>query len=724
MFTFASRRPLGAALMLLVAVLGACAPNETPTAPGSPTPGTPPRVPVAGGLPTEGYAVPGELRQGFVLDRVGRPFSLTYEVHDGKAIWQGDIVLGQANEISTTAAAARPYVRTAAAVRAAPGGPQPTIIIDGDNFRWPGGVLPYEIEAGLANQARITNAIKLIEETTGGVTIVPRSGEADYIKFVTAAGCSSVVGRQGGEQTVSVGTACLAPSLAHELLHALGMDHEQSRCDRDSYVEILFDHVQDGKAFNFDKLCDGYKDLGDIYDFGSLMHYSVNAFSKDGFATMQLRPGVTYSGVIGQREALSLLDAFTVNFLYGKFNKPPVPMIGPLAASYTEGTPVPFDATGSTDADDKVLTYRWNFGDDSCRVFPEPAECTAAKPNHVYAKDGGYKVGLFVWDGYEEEATETFVTITNGKPIVFITGGGPTTTEGSAFTATGFFQDPGDDAWSATVNYGDGGATVPLALTGSGNDFDLSHTYADNGSYTITVSVKDDDETGTNTRIVTVVNALPIVSAGADQTFTSGQTFTLAGTFSDDGVNDSPWNWSIDWGVGPATTGVKTSQGAIGASRRVCAAGTFNVLLTVTDKDGGVGSDAAQFTVGYVVVSVDITPSNTPNSVSLKNKGSLPVVILSSATFDARAIDIASVRLGNEVGVDTEAEKQKGKYVTRTDDINGDGRLDLIVSFSVPQLVASGDLTAATTSLVIRGFQGASDSCVNFRGSGPVRVVS
>src|SRR5688572_26815635 len=196
-FTLTHRRPLGAALTLLVAALGACAPTEAPTAPASPLPGAPPRVPGTAGSHTEGYSARGEVRHGFVLDRAGQPMRVTYEVHDGKAIWQGDIVLGQANEISTTSAAARPFVRTAAAMRAAPGGAQPTIIIDGDGFRWPGGVLPYEIEAGLADQTRITDAIKLIEETTGGVTIVPRSGQADYIKFVTASGCSADVGRRG-----------------------------------------------------------------------------------------------------------------------------------------------------------------------------------------------------------------------------------------------------------------------------------------------------------------------------------------------------------------------------------------------------------------------------------------------------------------------------------------------------------------------------------------------
>ena len=362
-----------------------------------------------------------------------------------------------------------------------------------------------------------------------------------------------------------------------------------------------------------------------------MMHYPLDAFSSNEQNTIRLRPGVTYDGVIGQRDALSVLDRFTINFLYGLNNIPPVPRIGPLADSYDEGAEVPFDATGSTDADDKVLTYSWNFGDGSCFAFPQPADCTQAKPKHRYANDGGYKVGLFVFDGYEEEATE---------------------------------------------------------------------------------------------RVVTIRNVPPSVNAGADQTIASGQTFNLAGSFSDPGVNDAPWGWSVAWGFGSPTTGSTNTQGAIAASRRMCAAGTYNVVLSVTDKDNGTGTDAAQVTVGYVVVGLAIMPNANPSSISLKKQGSLPVVILSSPTFDARTVDVASIRLGNEVGTDTEVAKQKGKPLSRIDDVNGDGRLDLILTFDVQQLIANGDLTLTTTSLVIRGFQGATgDSCINFRGVGTVRVV-
>ena len=75
----------------------------------------------------------------------------------------------------------------------------------------------------------------------------------------------------------------------------------------------------------------------------------------------------------------------------------------------------------------------------------------------IYANDGVYKVGLFVWDGYEEEATEAFVTIKNVKPVVDWTlGFFPIIDEGDEVAKFGDFTDPGADYWSATVDYGDG----------------------------------------------------------------------------------------------------------------------------------------------------------------------------------------------------------------------------------------------------------------------------
>lgn len=726
MSSFGNTRFITRTTTLLLAALGACSSDREIVLPVAAPPqpsATAPASAAASRIHPEGYSSRGESGDGYILDRFGKAMAVTYEVHDGKAIWQGDIVLGRPSEVSKTALGARAITRGEAVIARAPDGSQRTLIKTALNFRWPGGIVPYEIESGLPDQARMTDAMAIIAQATGGVTFVPRSGQADFIRFIQATGCSSAIGHQGGEQDINFADDCSKGNAVHETLHALGMYHEQSRCDRDDYVEILLANVISGKEFNFDKECSGTTGLG-AYDFGSIMHYGLDFFSSNGMNTMALRPGVTYAGTIGQRDSLSVADVFSVNWMYGSNNIPPVAVIGPLAASYDEGSPVALDATGSTDADDAVLTYRWNFGDGTCFAFPQPADCTQAKPNHVYTQDGVYKIGLFVYDNYIEEATEVFVTIKNVAPVISFFGSFPTIDEGSAILQGGGWTDPGADFWTGTVNYGDGGGVQTLALLS--NSFALSHTYADNGSYTVSVGVKDDDVTSTKSATQVVANVVPIVDAGADQTFTSGQTFSFAGSFTDPGLMDSPWAWSIDWGVGTPTTGSTTTQSLITASNRVCGAGTYNVTLSVTDKDGGVGSDAAQVTVGYLAVNLAIMPGSLPLApISLRKQGSLPVAIISTATFDARTIDVSSLRLGNELGTDTPAAPKKGGYNTSISDVDGDGRLDLIVMFDVPTLVSNGDVTMSTTSLVLRGKLGASgDPCINFRGVGAVKVNS
>src|SRR5262245_23387028 len=99
-----------ARLALVALVIGACTPDES-TAPGAST--EPPAAggPIAGRQRVEGFRSRGEIRSGWVLGRAGRPMRIAFEVHNDRAIWQGDIDLGPANEVSTTAEGARPLLR-------------------------------------------------------------------------------------------------------------------------------------------------------------------------------------------------------------------------------------------------------------------------------------------------------------------------------------------------------------------------------------------------------------------------------------------------------------------------------------------------------------------------------------------------------------------------------------------------------------------------------------
>ncbi|XP_073459945.1 embryonic protein UVS.2-like [Aquarana catesbeiana] len=146
------------------------------------------------------------------------------------------------------------------------------------------------------------------------VRFIPRSTESDYVQIMDDDGCWSFVGKQGGSQIVSVSSSCMVQgSIEHELNHALGFFHEQSRSDRDNYVNIIYSNIIPGNENNFqtfDTLNQGIE-----YDYGSVMHYPRTAFSVDGIsATIIPKPDASIA--IGQRYGLSNLDVAKINKLY------------------------------------------------------------------------------------------------------------------------------------------------------------------------------------------------------------------------------------------------------------------------------------------------------------------------------------------------------------------------------------------------------------------------
>ena len=159
--------------------------------------------------------------------------------------------------------------------------------------------------------AVIENAIKELGDRSRVVKFVPRSSEGDYIIIVDGSGCSSYVGRQGGEQPVTLAVwGCVTHGIVqHEFLHALGFNHEQSRPDRDEFVRINFENIDPSLAYNFDKLLDT-DSLESPYDYGSVMHYGKADFSTNGGDT------ITAPQAIGQRDGADDADIDQVILLY------------------------------------------------------------------------------------------------------------------------------------------------------------------------------------------------------------------------------------------------------------------------------------------------------------------------------------------------------------------------------------------------------------------------
>jgi hypothetical protein len=192
---------------------------------------------------------------------------------------------------------------------------------------WPGKTVPFAFGPGIpqANQDVALQAIADWEAVTD-VDFVPYTNQPNWVRIQQGTTSNnSAVGMSGGMQVINIVNWNLR-TLRHELGHALGFWHEQSRLDRDAYITVNYANIcQDccgGNPcdYNFDKRPAGGGEYGP-YDFDSIMHYSQWAFSicsqTPGCETIVCKPPYqSYQSVIGTTNDLSFWDARVMSFLY------------------------------------------------------------------------------------------------------------------------------------------------------------------------------------------------------------------------------------------------------------------------------------------------------------------------------------------------------------------------------------------------------------------------
>ena len=114
---------------------------------------------------------------------------------------------------------------------------------------------------------------------------------------------------------------------------------------------------------------------------------------------------------------------------------------------------------------------------------------------------GAYALQAYEMDSYGNEYLSSATANIANVPPDFSLPTSFTLTNGQSFQYSGAFTDSGTDTWTAIIDYGDeSSATVAL---GSSRSFALNHNYSGPGSYTLAVTIRDDDG-GQNTRTATV----------------------------------------------------------------------------------------------------------------------------------------------------------------------------------------------------------------------------
>lgn len=243
---------------------------------------------------------------------------VTYVVNKGWALAEGDICLGTEEEMEKSSS---PEAMEAAEVNAADdpsrdeelGQKFASGAIIGKKYRWPDCQMAYEIDDNLPNKTRVIDAMAHITQKTG-FKFVKRTNQNNWVFFSDLGGCWSYIGMRGGKQNISLARGCSTGNTIHEILHAMGFYHEQSRNDRGNWVRIVYTNIPVNRQSNFNQYLSAGFDIGQ-YDYCSIMHYGRRAFaidpSKD--TIIPLKPG---GGCIGNRTGLSPKDIDGILHLY------------------------------------------------------------------------------------------------------------------------------------------------------------------------------------------------------------------------------------------------------------------------------------------------------------------------------------------------------------------------------------------------------------------------
>lgn len=202
---------------------------------------------------------------------------------------------------------------------------------ESDQGYWIKGIVPYQFGAGFQSQAKRDQIYKAMQDIMDTTCIkfqpytqpppTPEHNRARVVFQDVDGGCYSDVGMfkwpPGGPQGIQLEDACMYHGvILHETMHALGVQHTQTRYDRDQYIKVHLDRVSPGHTDQFIKIDSIFSFGNDLpYDYLSVMHYGSRDSSERGDRTMTTKD-TCYMDIIGKANVMSFGDIKLLNKMY------------------------------------------------------------------------------------------------------------------------------------------------------------------------------------------------------------------------------------------------------------------------------------------------------------------------------------------------------------------------------------------------------------------------
>ncbi len=422
--------------------------------------------------------------------------------------------------------------------------------------------------------------------------------------------------------------------------------------------------------------------------------FAVFTDNGDGTGVLSLLPGFDDAGVYPSVQVTAsdgdLSDGETFTITVHNVNRPPVADAGgPYAMN--EGDPVTLDGSASSDPDGDSLTYEWDLDNDG-----EFDDATGAQVSHTFQDDGVYSAGLRVSDGDLSDTATASVTVSDLGPTAAFDWTPKPQLEGAdvAFTEQSTSSPDAIASWD-----------WDFAGLGSSDQQHPTFAFPDDGDYTVTLTVTDDDgSTDTIAQTVTIANAPPAVDAGPDQSVMQGDEVAFSGSFTDPGQDTH----TIEWDFGDGGTG----EGTLTPSHVFDQPGIYTVTLVVTDDDGGVGTDTLEVEVQQATPPVEpdlpaeadlsIAKSASPDPATSGKPLAYTILVQNHGPSDATGILVTDA-LPAGVAYDPSQSSQQcaeagAVIVCDVGDLAVNASVELVIAVNVPITTVGTLVNAAEVS--------------------------